>query len=61
VGRGSCVADNRTRDIAIKVRGAGYGDVDAVRSQVEALRAERAELLDTYRGFEKRQFPTRAA
>jgi DNA-binding PadR family transcriptional regulator len=60
-GRGSCVADNRTRDIAIKVRGAGYGDVDAVRSQVEALRAERAELLDTYRGFEKRQFPTRAA
>ena len=56
-GRGSSVADNRTRDIAIKVRGAGYGDVDAVRSQVEALRAERAELLDTYRGFEKRQFP----
>jgi hypothetical protein len=26
-----------------------------------ALRAERAELLDTYRGFEKRQFPDPAA
>ena len=56
-GRGSSVADNRTRDIAIKVRGAAYGDVDAVRTQVAALRSERAELLDTYRGFEKRQFP----
>ena len=56
-GRGSSVADNRTRDIAIKVRGAAYGDLDAVRTQVAALRAERAELLDTYRGFEKRQFP----
>lgn len=56
-GRGSSVADNRTRDIAVKVRGAGYGDVNAVRAQVAALRAERADLLDTYRGFEKRQFP----
>jgi Virulence activator alpha C-term len=51
------VADNRTRDIAIKVRGAAYGDVAAVRAQAAALRAERTELLDTYRGFEKRQFP----
>ena len=56
-GRGSSVADNRTRDIAIKVRGAAYGDVDAVRTQVVALRDERAQLLDTYLGFEKRQFP----
>lgn len=56
-GRGSSVADNRTRDIAVKVRGAGYGDVGAVRAQVAELRAERADLLDTYRGFEKRQFP----
>src|SRR5262245_6079583 len=55
-GRGSSVADNRTRDIAVKIRGAEYGDIDAVRAQVAALRAERAELLDTYRGFEKRQF-----
>jgi len=29
-GRGSSVADNRTRDIAIKVRGADYGDVGVV-------------------------------
>jgi len=56
-GRGSSVADNRTRDIAVKVRGAEYGDIEAVRAQVAALRGERAELLDTYRGFEKRQFP----
>src|SRR4029077_13642882 len=60
-GRGSSVADNRTRDIAIKVRGAAYGDIDAVHAQVAALRAERAELLDTYRGFEKRPFPDPSA
>ena len=56
-GRGSSVADNRTRDLAVKVRGAAYGDVAAVHTQAVALRAERAESLDTYRGFEKRQFP----
>ncbi|WP_457144519.1 PadR family transcriptional regulator [Mycobacterium sp. URHB0021] len=56
-GRGSSVADNRTRDLAVKVRGAAYGDVAAVHTQAVALRAERAELLDTYRGLEKRQFP----
>ena len=56
-GRGSTVAANRTRDLAVKVRGAEYGDVDALRTQVASLRAERAELLDTYREFEKRQFP----
>ena len=51
------MADNRTRDLAVKIRAAAYGDVDALRAQVAALRAERAELLDTYRGFEKHQFP----
>ena len=56
-GRGSSVADNRTRDLAVKVRGAAYGDLDALRAQVAALRTERAELLDAYRGFEKQQFP----
>jgi DNA-binding PadR family transcriptional regulator len=56
-GRGSTVADNRTRDLAVKVRGVEHGDIDALRAQVKSLRAERAELLDTYRGFEKRQFP----
>lgn len=60
-GRGSTAADNRTRDLAVKVRGAAYGDVDAIRRQVAALRAERAELLDTYRNYEKRQFADPAA
>ncbi len=60
-GRGSSLTDSRTRDLAVKIRGADYGDADALRSQVAALRHERAELLDTYLGFEKRQFPDPAA
>jgi len=56
-GRGSSVTDNRTRDLAVKLRAAAYGDAAALCAQVSALRAERAELPDTYRGFEKRQFP----
>jgi DNA-binding PadR family transcriptional regulator len=56
-GRGGALSDNRTREIAVKLRGAAYGDITALRAQVAALRAERAELLDTYRGFEKKQFP----
>ncbi len=60
-GRGSSVTDSRTRDIAVKIRAAAYGDVAALRDQVDALRAERAVLLDTYRGFERRQFPDPAA
>lgn len=60
-GRGSSVTDNRTRDLAVKIRAAAYGDIAALRDQVSALRSERAELLDTYRGFEKRQFPDPSA
>jgi DNA-binding PadR family transcriptional regulator len=56
-GRGSSVTDTRTRDLAVKIRAAAQGDVAALREQVSALRTERAELLDTYRGFEKRHFP----
>jgi DNA-binding PadR family transcriptional regulator len=56
-GRGSSVTDSRTRELAVKIRGAAYGDVFALRTQVLALRRERAELLDTYLGFQKRQFP----
>lgn len=56
-GRGGSVADNRTRDLAVKVRGVAYGDVEALHAQVVALRTERADLLDAYRGFEKSQFP----
>lgn len=60
-GRGSTVADNRTRDLAVKVRGAEHGDIDALRAQVASLRSARAELLDNYRGFEKEQFPDPSA
>lgn len=56
-GRGSSVTDSRTRDLAVKIRGAAYGDTEALRAQVIALRDERAQLLDTYLGFQKRQFP----
>jgi DNA-binding PadR family transcriptional regulator len=56
-GRGSSLTDNRTRDLAVKIRAAAFGDVEALHGQVVALGAERAELLDTYREFEKRQFP----
>jgi DNA-binding PadR family transcriptional regulator len=56
-GRGSTVADNRTRDLAVKVRGAEHGDIGALRGQIASLRSERSELLATYRKFEKGQFP----
>ena len=45
------------RDLAVKIRGAEYGDVGAVRQQVGRLRAQRAGRLDIYRALEKRQFP----
>lgn len=60
-GRGSALSDTRTRDVAVKLRGAAYGDPAALRTQIAALRAEHADLLDTYRGFEKRQFPDPSA
>lgn len=60
-GRGSTVADNRTRDLAVKIRGAVHGDLDALRRQITELRDERAELLDTYLGYQKGQFPDPSA
>jgi DNA-binding PadR family transcriptional regulator len=60
-GRGGALSDTRTRDIAVKLRGAAYGDNAALRAQITALRAQRAQLLDTYHGFEKKQFPDPAA
>ena len=60
-GRGSALSDNGTRDMAVKLRGAVYGDATALRGQVAALRAERADSLDTYRTLEKRTFPHPAA
>jgi DNA-binding PadR family transcriptional regulator len=55
-GHGSSVVDARVRDLAVKIRGARYGDIGAVRAQVAALRAERTARLEVYRGLEKRQF-----
>jgi hypothetical protein len=46
-----------TRDLAVKLRGAAYGDPSALRAQIVTLRAERADSLETYRGLEKRAFP----
>lgn len=60
-GRGGSVADARLRDLAVKIRAAGYGDIAAVRVQVAGLRAEHAAHLDVYRALEKRQFPDPAA
>lgn len=45
-----------SRELAVKLRGAAYGDRAALLEQVVALRAERAQLLHTYQGFEKKQF-----
>jgi DNA-binding PadR family transcriptional regulator len=56
-GRGGALSDSRTRDVAVKLRGVAFGDQAALATQISALRAERAQLLDTYRGFEKTQFP----
>ncbi|CAM4446607.1 transcriptional regulator, Acidobacterial, PadR-family [Mycobacterium basiliense] len=60
-GRVSALTDSSTRDIAVKLRGAIYGDRKTLRNQVVALRAERVEALDTYRGVQKRTFPDPSA
>jgi DNA-binding PadR family transcriptional regulator len=60
-GRSGSTADTRTRDLAVKVRGAAHGELPALREQIKALRSERVALLDTYRGYQKRQFPDPAA
>jgi DNA-binding PadR family transcriptional regulator len=54
---GGRTGEGGVRELAVKLRGAAYGDPAALLEQVVALRAERAQLLDTYRGFEKKQFP----
>ena len=53
--------DGGTRELAVKLRGAAYGDRAALHEQAVTVRAEHAQLLDTYRGFEKKQFPDPAA
>lgn len=63
-GKGTSVTDGRSRDLAVKLRGLGFGGPaapQALREQVVALRAERSAVLDIYRGFQKSQFPDPAA
>jgi DNA-binding PadR family transcriptional regulator len=59
--RAGALGDNRTREVAVKLRGAAFGDRDALHEQIVALRAERAQLLDTYRRLDKKQFPNPVA
>jgi DNA-binding PadR family transcriptional regulator len=46
-------------DLAVKIRGAGHGDVDAVRAEVERHRALHAERLAVYLAIEQHDFPDR--
>jgi DNA-binding PadR family transcriptional regulator len=54
---GAPLGGSGSRELAVKLRGAAYGDRRALLEQVSTFRAERAHVLDTYRGFEKKQFP----
>lgn len=49
--------DARVRDLAVKIRGACFGDVAAVKRHAAAMRDEHVARLDVYREMEKRQFP----
>lgn len=44
-------------DLAVKIRGASYGDPKAVADEVRRHRAIRAERLEYYLANEKREFP----
>jgi DNA-binding PadR family transcriptional regulator len=44
-------------DLAVKIRGASYGDPGAVAEEVRRHRARRAERLEYYLANEKREFP----
>ena len=62
-GTANTVTDQRSRDLAVKLRGVGHCGPDtlsALRAQILELRTERAALLDVYRGYEKSQFPNPA-
>ena len=53
---------SRLRDeLAVKIRGAAYGDMDAVRAEVARHREIHATRLDVYRLAEKRDFSTPTA
>jgi DNA-binding PadR family transcriptional regulator len=48
-------------DLAVKIRGASYGDVPAVAAEIRRHRAIRAERLEYYLANEKREFPDPSA
>lgn len=53
---------SRLRDeLAVKIRGAGYGDLDALRREVTRHRDEHAARLELFRLVEKRDFPSPAS
>lgn len=50
---------SRLRDeLAVKIRGAALGDVEAVRAEVRRHRQVHSERLEMYRLIEKRDFPS---
>ena len=57
--RSGALSDTRTREIAVKLRGAAYGDIPTLRSQISTLRAERAQLLDPTGDSRRHSFPIR--
>lgn len=44
-------------ELALKVRGAALGDIDAVLTEIARHRDSHAQRLDVYRAIEKRDFP----
>lgn len=48
-------------DLAVKIRGASYGDQAAVADEVRRHRAMHAERLESYLANEKREFPDPSA
>jgi DNA-binding PadR family transcriptional regulator len=48
-------------DLAVKIRGASYGDPAAVAAEVRRHRAKHAQRLDLYLANEKREFPDPSA
>ncbi|MFD9891027.1 PadR family transcriptional regulator [Amycolatopsis sp. NPDC059027] len=50
-----------TQELAVKIRGASFGDPGAVAAELTRHRDTHAERLDVYRQIEKRDFPDPAA
>jgi DNA-binding PadR family transcriptional regulator len=45
-------------ELAVKIRGAAHGDVDALKAEVRRHRSVHVERLELYRLIEKRDFPS---